>query len=445
MPGKKEEKIRKSLSYSITDGSLYSVMAGFGEFYLGALAVFLGATNLQLGLLTSGPQFLGSIAQLWSYKLLRFMRSKKKIILLFVFLQSLVWLPLAFLIYTKIYNLVWIILLLVALYWITGMIIGPIWSIFMSDLVDITHRGKYFGKRNRIVGIISLFSFITAGLLLHYNEYFFSSKLSAFSTLFIIAFIARLVSLIFFAKQYEVSKRVVEKKISFKRFVSHLTKDNNGLLVLYLCLFNFSLFIAAPFFVAYMLNDLNFSYFQFMAAHALALLSKFIFMPIWGNLSDKHGSLRILQTSGYMIPIIPIMWVVSPNFYYICIVQIFAGIAWAGFELSSFNFILDTMHPKIRTQNVAYYNVLRGVALVAGSLLGALIVRYNSIFWSRYILVFLFSGISRQIVSSLFLPKLKEIRPIEEISYKNVIWKLFTSINTIGYFHNIFHLKKGER
>ena len=56
-----EEKVRKSLRYSITDGAFYSAMVGFGESFFSVFAVFMKASNLHPGLLGALPQTIGSI------------------------------------------------------------------------------------------------------------------------------------------------------------------------------------------------------------------------------------------------------------------------------------------------------------------------------------------------------------------------------------------------
>ncbi|HLC98962.1 MAG TPA: MFS transporter, partial [Candidatus Nanoarchaeia archaeon] len=75
MDSKKEEpvedKIRKSLKYSIMDGAFYSAMVGFGESFFSAFAIFLKASNLQIGLLGSLPIALGSVSQLYSNRLIK--------------------------------------------------------------------------------------------------------------------------------------------------------------------------------------------------------------------------------------------------------------------------------------------------------------------------------------------------------------------------------------
>ena len=76
---KQSKKIKKSLRYSILDGSFWAIMFGFGERYLAAFAVFLKATNIQLGLLTSLPLLLASISEFFSTRLIDFFKQGGKL------------------------------------------------------------------------------------------------------------------------------------------------------------------------------------------------------------------------------------------------------------------------------------------------------------------------------------------------------------------------------
>ena len=125
------------------------------------------------------------------------------------------------------------------------------------------------------------------------------------------------------------------------------------------------------------------------------------------------------------MPITPILWMLSTNFYVLVLIQFYSGAVWAGFELSSFNFIFDTTTSSNRARCVAYYNILNGVAIFAGALLGSLFVQFHSLFWSKYYIVFLLSGLLRYAVSIAFLPKLKEVRKVSKISNGKIFFKLF--------------------
>ena len=47
-----------------------------------------------------------------------------------------------------------------------GAIAGPAWFSWMGDLVPKEKRGKYFGKRNRILQAVTIITMLTAGFLL---------------------------------------------------------------------------------------------------------------------------------------------------------------------------------------------------------------------------------------------------------------------------------------
>ena len=86
--------VDRSLRHSVRDGMAYSVMAGGGETYLSAYALFLKATAPQVALVTTLPTLLGSLAQLFSAWVGRRVGRRKPIILVGAALQGLTWLPL---------------------------------------------------------------------------------------------------------------------------------------------------------------------------------------------------------------------------------------------------------------------------------------------------------------------------------------------------------------
>jgi len=90
-------------------------------------------------------------------------------------------------------------------------------------------------------------------------------------------------------------------------------------------------------------------------------------------------------------------------------------LAWAGFNLSSSNFIFDAVKPENRIRCIAYYKFFEGIAIFAGALLGGFLISHIPawIVISSITLVFLVSGILRLIASLALLPTLHEARLIE--------------------------------
>jgi MFS family permease len=135
-----------------------------------------------------------------------------------------------------------------------------------------------------------------------------------------------------------------------------------------------------------------------------------------------------MTLTGYMMPALPLLWILSTNIYYIIAINLLGGFTWAGFELSTFNFIFDTTTPEKRARYIAYFNVINGVMIFLGATAGSLIIKYNQLFWTQYYLVFLVSGILRYTVSFTFLPKLKEVREVDDISYNKILFKAMVNI-----------------
>jgi MFS family permease len=417
----KEDKIKRSLKYSIIDGAFYSAMVGFGESFLNAFAVFLQATTTQLSILGSLPITLGSLSQLVSNKLLKVFKKRKKLVCTFALMQGLMYIPFALVYFfgtLRVYHLI----IFACLYWIFGMMVGPAWSSWMGDLVNEKDRGSYFGRRSRISGFVTFITFMAAGYLLQMFTDGDMSKYIGFAILFCTAVICRMLSLTFLSMKYEPDFELDEKvQFSLPDFLKQSMDTNFGRFVLFMCLMNFGIYIAAPFFTVYMLNDLKFSYATFTIVTAASMIVKFFTYPFWGKVSDKYGTRKIMTFTGILVTIVPLLWVFSTNVTYLIIAQAFIGFFWAGFEIATFNYIFDATSQKKRTTCIAYYNVLNGLSLLAGALIGGLIVKYNHLFWSQYILVFIISFAIRGLATAIFVPKLKEMRTVQIISYPELL------------------------
>ena len=123
----------------------------------------------------------------------------------------------------------------------------------------------------------------------------------------------------------------------------------------------------------------------------------------------------------------------------------YSGFVWAGFEIASFNFLFETILPNKRAKYISYLNVLNGAAFLVGALIGGLLVKYNSIFWSKYLLVFIISTVFRYGVAFVFIPRLKEVRRVDRITYPKLLMDLVTTMTTRGLIYEILMFNKKKR
>ena len=443
-----ETKVRKSLHFSIMDGLFWSIMVGFGESFLSAFAIFLNATNQQLGLLGSLPQALGSLSQLWSRRLMNLINSRKKLVMFGVLCSGLMYLPITLVFFLGRLRVIHLIIF-ICLYWIFSTIIGPAWSSWMGDLVNKNERGTYFGRRNTIAGFATFFAFIMGGYILQQLGGSTASQYLGYVLIFAIALVARLASFLYLSMQYEPEyQESPGSHFTFLEFMKKATRNNYGIFAIYSSFMNFAVYISAPFFIAYMLKDLQMTYWQYTLIQAAAILVRNLSMPLWGKALDRFGARKVLSLAGYLMPIVPLLWMFSRNFWYLILVQFYSGLVWAAYDLATFTFIFDVTTPQKRANCVAYYNVLIGITTIAGALIGGFVLSYtpDQALGSKFLLLFLISFIIRCMSSLIFIPKIREVRNVESIPYHTLFFNVITTIPTtagaFSFLHDLVELPK---
>ncbi len=433
-----QKRLNRSLRAAIWDGSSFSIMQSIADTFFIPFALALNATNVQVGLVRALPQLFSSMSQFLTVKILDVLQKRKKIILTFVLLQALMWIPLFILpyLFRETTLSIPLLALFVTLFAIFGSMITPAWWSLIGDLVPEDVRGRYFGTRNKISGIFGITAVFVAGYVL--DIFSKTNVFVGFAILFAAALAARVVSFTFI-KQIKETPYVVkeEEKFSFSAFIKKLKYTNFGKYTIFFSLMMLAVNFAGPFFSVYMLKELQFSYSLFTAMIMAQSIVYFLSMPYWGRNADRYGDKHVMMIAGFLIPFVPILWIFSPNPYYLFVVQIFSGFVWAGFDLSAANFIFDTVSPPKRARVVAYYNSVLGIAVFLGATLGGLSATYLTplLLLGSIKTIFLISGVLRLVIAIIFLPKLQEARA-KIIVPEN---KLFAKLVFVGPFKSLMH------
>ena len=440
--GLTDEQIAKTKKNSIIDGSGYSVMFGFGEQYVTPFAIQLGATNSQVGILATAPSFIGSLFQIVGAKLTDDWKDRKKIVAWFVLFQALILLPLFIVpFYTK---SVLFLTIIFTLYMIFSNIMAPAWSSWIGDVIPADQRARYFSVRNKIVISSMVFSVLFAGLIL---TYFTNIDIwIGFGILFGIAFVGRIISWVYTKGQFEPRYEVhPDSYFSFKDFIKKMPETNFGNFVIFRSLMAFAVMIASPFFAVYMLRNLGFNYLEYTLVVIAPMLVKSLTMTYWGKYSDRFGTRNIMSVSALLIGTIPLWWFLAGYFfegkyfilYIIIIAESISGFAWAGFELTTFNYILETVKPEKRPRCFAYFNVVFGIAVLLGGLLGSFLVSEIVSFWGINVLliVFFISFVARIIIATILSSRIKEVRVNKKIDGTRLFFDLVLARPLNGALH----------
>jgi MFS family permease len=170
-----------------------------------------------------------------------------------------------------------------------------------------------------------------------------------------------------------------------------------------------------------MLRELQFSYLLYTVIIVTGNLTVFLSIRRWGKHADHIGNISIIKLTSLLISILPLLWIINRNPVYLIVIQVFAGLVWGGFNISTFNFIFDAVPSPDRTRSIAYFNVINGVAIFAGSLTGGIIMqRLPSLFGSQILTLLFISSVLRFIGALFLMPGLQEVRTVKKVNGFNL-------------------------
>jgi len=422
-------------------------MFGINDNNITPYALELGATTFETGLLNSLANLFGPLSQIFGSRLLE-KYHRKKIVFWAVMLQAsacllLVWLGLSFLGSQKTLALVPALILSYLLYMLFGSLASPAWFSLIGDAVPENIRGKYFSGRNRLSLLFWLSATLAAAFILQYFQN--QEIILGFVIIFAAAALARYISAFYLNRHYvEKLELGPDYYFSFWRFITGIKNYNFNKFALFVAAMSFASNIAGPFFAVYLWQDLRFPPILFMITIVAWRFFSFLFYPFWGHFADKYGNRELLRLGTLLIIPLPFLWLFSTNpFYLIFVPQLVSGAGWAAFELAASNFIYDSIKPQRRALIVAYYNLLNGLGLFLGAILGGLLAQFvNFSFIDSFLFIFIISGIARLIMGLIFLPPIKEVRPIRHSLEKNPLNYLKEIKNWEGaFFSDILPLK----
>ena len=415
---------KQNLKRSIYDGVAFSVMSGISENFFSPFAIFCGLSSKQIGSIMSLPHLTGNTIQLFISKYIAGRHNRKNYIAWLAFLQGLALITFILLLFNDIKPTFYHILGTLIFYYVSGSLIGPIWSSFIGDVVPENIRGRFFGDRNRVCGIIMFISILAGGSILYLSRKY-RIEYYGFILIFCIGFIARCVSTVFLILSYDPEKehlKASEKKTQksiliffkdsrYKYFVNFL---------FFISLINFCLHFSGPYFAVYMLKELKLNYLQFTLISMTSILTQFLTMKWWGKLSDHFGNYRFIVFCAFGIVISPLLWLVGNSTLYLLAIQCYSGFVWAGFLLCSVNYVFDALDHDDRPTGFPLYHFFGGFGIFIGATAGGFAAQYFEFHNNNYLVklfggysfrpLFFISGMLRLTIIAMLYKKFRELK-----------------------------------
>ena len=438
-----EKEIKKGLDKSLADGGAVAARDAITTNFTTPYALALGAGNEQIGIIMALPTLVATLSSPISGKLIETAGSKKLFATKSWLLSHLTWLPVALLPSIFLDGTLVALVVLLCIAHVFGSAGSTAWASWMAELVPEKIRGKFFGKRNTIAGISAFLATLIAGWLLTTYQGF-----QGFAVIFTLAAFFGIVS---YTLLRGIPEPTAQERKGHHAFSLHLSEflqnfkehHNFANMTFLTAAVNFSVFIAAPFFTVYMLRDLGISYAWFAIIVAAEVLVAILANKYWGKLADKFGDKAIMGASGLLVSMVPIPYMFSTNQYHLILAGALSGFAWAGYDLTRFNYLLDAVPAEHRPTYIANHKLIAGlaifVALFSGGFLAAYLSNQTFFFLAGLQILFLMSSVLRLVSITLFFPRFVEKRVKAPLGtpVRYVFWRAVAVYPARGLVHDL--------
>lgn len=305
-----------------------------------------------------------------------------------------------------------IFLIFFALAAMSASLIGVGWISWVAEWVPSRIRGKYFGRRNRFISLITTLFLVVSMLTLD----LFKDSILAYQLILISAVICRFFSVLWSHQIVTADSDAPVLKASFK-----WTENIAGLrgntdfkrMVIFGTLVGFWLAAMGPFYPVFVFELLGWKPSAFAVVTVLATLGGAATMPLWGRMIDRYGCVPSITVSLILWQAQNYLWAfLTPgNDWLLYPMWLWGGSVAGGFFLGTFNLVYKLIPSKSKTAaislNLAVTSIAAGLApVLVGVLLDLASKSGFSILWS-YRIGFIASP-TFILLSLLVLLKIKE-------------------------------------
>ncbi|OPY69745.1 MAG: Major Facilitator Superfamily protein [Syntrophorhabdaceae bacterium PtaU1.Bin034] len=400
-PADSATSARKARKLLWLEGLLSNASESFVANFITPFALACGATNAQIGGLSSATNVASAVGLLPGARLEEHFGCRKSIFMLCtgvfgrLLLLALALLPLFFHLFGT-PGIFYGLLAIVALRSFLNQLAYPAWSALVTDLVPESIRGRYFGSRNIAVGLAALVCTPLAGYLIQH-----AGTPGGYQVSFGIALATGIVATVVFGMIQEPKRVCLHEHIEKppREIFSLFRRHPHFAAFTGLAFFwHLSLQSAGPFFAVYQMKSLGANVAHIGILSSIGAFTGMVGQRVWGVQNDRRGAVWVLRITGFLIPAIPAAWALIPNWWYLPVIEGVSGFIWAGYWLANFNLLLRMSPDANRSRFVALHQSVVSVASFIGPVLGGIIVNMVSIkglFWT--------SAAGRFGVSLLFL------------------------------------------
>lgn len=337
-----------------------------------ALALHIGATTMQVGLLAAIP-LITQVLQAPAVKLVETLRQRRLISVV-----SLVVARLALPVYALVPFIedrtlaVGVLLGAALIHYGFNAVSACSWNSWIKDLIPGDTLGRFSSRRTLVGTAVSAVATLGAALALNLAKGSEQAADLIFCGLYLFGFLCGVVSTIALARVPELAMPPRDSTTPLVRLLLQPLKDRNyRTLLRYLASWQFAVNLATPFITVYIVRELGFDVSFVLLLTLASQVANIAVVRWWGQLSDRFTNKTVLSaaTPLYILCIVAMAFAGELNdetgrSAYLFLLHIVMGAAGAGVGIASGNIVMK-LSPSGQSTSYMATNALLG-ALAAG-------------------------------------------------------------------------------
>jgi len=389
---KRSDDLRKAIRLSIIEGAYaqtFATLSTIGTVFITKFALLLNATPFHFGVLSAIGQFSQLFQPLGSVITKRLDSRKSKTVKYAFAGRFLILLlpviPFFFSGSTAIYIFLTVCLFSTVLQAISG----NMWIAWISDLIPLRFRGRFFSNRSVYLTLAAIFTGYVFGFFLDLFDstkgglveqikgsfslggYFNKENLPyAYIIIFVTAAAIGLYGLTILNKQPEKPKKI-ETESSKELLLSPFKDRNYRKLLFFGCWWMLAVGVGAPFWQPFMIMELKMSMLELQIYGTFSTAGSLLMLRPWGRFIDRYGNKPAMILAIILGTINPAVWLFASadKYWFLFLEAIIAGMMWSGTGVIITNFVL-AVAPKGKEQIYSgMYSAVTGMAMVVTMLL----------------------------------------------------------------------------
>ena len=278
---------------------------------------------------------------------------------------------------------------------------NTLWTAWMGDVVPERERGRTFGLRTGVMGVVGTAVNLSVGAFLDAV-----AAPVSFQVALVVAVAIGLLGVGVYALQVDPPTLVERvrwrelwtvpwRDLAFRRYLR------------FTFYWNFVVMLSGPFVTPFYLDALGMSFTQVAFASSLTALTALVTTPLWGRVADRVGHRPVLAVGTVLVGLLlPTGWILAGltgQLGWVWATAVADAIAWGPVRLAAFNLALASAPPSNRVVFVAMYALGTGVAgFLGGASSGPLLLGLKQLEgtalaapWSGYTALFAIAGVLR--------------------------------------------------